>query len=86
MRSQKRNRDQKRERLRGVQMLAGRLTGRNRFVEDLLCAIGTLAAAARHTKTQMEFAQRTGTLAHRVADLAFGNAVAEANVHGLFVD
>jgi hypothetical protein len=30
----------------------------------------------------MEFAQRTGAAAHRVADLAFGNTVAEANVHG----
>jgi len=55
-------------------------------VEDLLSAIGALAAAARHTKTHMEFAQRTGAAANRVADLAFGNAVAEANVHGSFVD
>jgi hypothetical protein len=34
----------------------------------------------------MEFAQGAGTFAYRVADLAFGNTVAEANVHGWFVD
>jgi hypothetical protein len=62
------------------------LNGRKRFVEDLLSAVGTPAAATRHTQTQMEFAQGAGTFAYRVADLAFGNTVAEANVHGWFVD
>jgi hypothetical protein len=79
---EEKNRDQKREELRGVQLLARRLAGRKCFVEDLLGAVRTPAAATRHTQTQMEFAQRTGTAAHRVADLAFGNTIAEANVHG----
>lgn len=30
----------------------------------------------------MKFAQGTGAIAYRVADLPFGDAVAEANVHG----
>ena len=50
-------------------------------MEDLLGAIGAPAAATRHTQKLMKFAQRTRATAHRVADLVFGNAVAEANEH-----
>ena len=55
-------------------------------MEHPLGAIGALAATARQTQTQMEFAQRTRAAAHRIADLVFGNAVAEANEHGWAVD
>jgi len=85
-RRQKKNPDQKREELRSVQLLARRLSGRKRFVEDLLGAVCAPAAATRDSQTRMEFAQRTRAAAHRVADLAFGDAVAEANVHGWAAD
>ncbi|HEX4899575.1 MAG TPA: hypothetical protein VFV61_03535 [Pyrinomonadaceae bacterium] len=55
-------------------------------MEDLLGAVGAPAAATGHTQTQMEFDQRTGAPAHCVADLAFGDAVAKANVHGWAMD
>jgi len=59
-----------------------KFAGRQRFVDHLLCAIGALAAAACHTKALPKLAQGSRAFTYGVANLAFGNPIAEANVHG----
>lgn len=50
-------------------------------MNDLLRAVGTFTAACRDTKISPQFAQRSNAVGDRSADLAFGDAVADANVH-----
>jgi len=62
-------------------MLA-KITSRKRFAHHLLRAIGALATATCHAQALPKLTQGTRAVADGVANLAFRNSVAEANVHG----
>jgi hypothetical protein len=52
------------------------------FAYHLLGTIGTFAATTGHPQAQPKFTQGMRTIAYRFANLAFGNSITEANVHG----
>ncbi len=56
--------------------------GGKRLAHYLLGTVGALATAACHTQALPQFPQGTSAIAYGFAYLAFGNPVAEANVHG----
>jgi hypothetical protein len=55
---------------------------RKRFVDHLLGAVGTFSTATCHAEALPKLAQGTRAFTYGVADLTFGNSIAEANVHG----
>ena len=62
-------------------MLA-KFAGGQCFTYHLLGTVGTFAATTGYSQAQPKFTQGMCTIAYRFANLAFGNSIAEANVHG----
>jgi len=62
-------------------MLA-KFAGRKRFADYLLRAIGALATTTCHAQALPKITQGMRAFTYGIANLAFGNSVAETNVHG----
>jgi len=62
-------------------MLA-KFAGGKRFADHLLRAIGALATTTCHSQALPKITQGMRAFTYGIANLAFGNSVAEANVHG----
>jgi len=54
---------------------------RKRFVNHLLGAVGALATATCYAEALPKLTQRARAFTYGVANLTFGNPIAEANVH-----
>jgi hypothetical protein len=70
--------------LRSMQVFTKFARG-ERFANYLLCAIGALTAATCHAEALPKFTQGTRAFAYGFANLAFGNSIAEADVHGAYL-
>jgi hypothetical protein len=62
--------------------LLAKFAGGKRLADYLLRAIGTLATTTCHSEALPKITQGMRAFTYGIANLAFGNSVAEANVHG----
>ena len=59
------------------------VSGSQCFDDHLLCTIRAMAARGRHAETVPDRWERIKSAENGVADLLFGDAMAQTNVHGL---